>query len=39
MRDQLRDQASQKRDLVVMAHEVHDGRDTLATWGIEEAVQ
>ena len=39
LRDQVRDRAGQKRDLVVMAHEVHDGSDTLATWGIEEAVQ
>lgn len=38
MRDHVRDRQGQKRDLVVMAHEVHAESDQLSQWGIAEAV-
>ena len=38
LRDHVRDRQGQKRDLVVMAHEVHSARDQLGQWGISEAV-
>lgn len=37
-RDHVRDRRGQKRDLVVMAHEVHDANDQLAQWGVTDAV-
>jgi RimJ/RimL family protein N-acetyltransferase len=37
-RDHVRDRRGQKRDLVVMAHEVHEAGDQLAQWGITDAV-
>src|SRR5215208_5615572 len=39
LRDHVRDRAGQKRDLVVMAHEVHDGADQMEAWGISDAVE
>ena len=36
--DHVRDRRGQKRDLLVMAHEVHDGEDQLALLGITDAV-
>ena len=38
LRDHVRDRRGQKRDLVVMAHEVHDASNELAQWGVTEAV-
>jgi len=38
LRDHVRDRQGQKRDLVVMAHEVHSASDQLGLVGIDEAV-
>ncbi len=38
MRDHVRDRRGQKRDLVVMAHEVHSGNDQLSQWGLADAL-
>jgi len=38
LRDHVRDRAGQKRDLVVMAHEVHAANEQLAHLGITEAL-
>lgn len=38
LRQHVRDRRGEKRDLVVMAHEVHDAADRLAHVGITEAV-
>lgn len=38
LRDHVRDRRGVKRDLVVMAHEVHQANDQLDQWGLSEAV-
>lgn len=38
LRDHVRDRRGDKRDLIVMAHEVHSGNDQLSQWGVDEAV-
>ena len=38
LRDHVRDRQGQKRDVVVMAHEVHSANDQLSQWGISEAI-
>jgi L-amino acid N-acyltransferase YncA len=38
LRDHVRDRRGRKRDLIVMAHEVHDAGNALAQWGVAEAV-
>ncbi len=38
LRDHVRDRRGQKRDLVVMAHEVHSGNDQLSQWGLADAL-
>jgi RimJ/RimL family protein N-acetyltransferase len=38
LRDHVRDRKGEKRDLIVMAHEVHSANDQLAQWGVAEAV-
>jgi L-amino acid N-acyltransferase YncA len=38
MQNHVRDRAGQKRDLVVMAHEVHSGAEQLETLGVTEAM-
>jgi RimJ/RimL family protein N-acetyltransferase len=38
LRDHVRDRRGEKRDLIVMAHEVHSANDQLAQWGIADAV-
>jgi RimJ/RimL family protein N-acetyltransferase len=38
LRDHVRDRRGERRDLIVMAHEVHSANDQLTQWGVVEAV-